>query len=201
MRIIVSGFTAAGKTTHARLLAAHFGVPYIAMLPIMTEVLTEAGREPGDAEYWSPQRDEARAADDEIDLEADRRMRERIEAGSGVFDSWALPWLYSGTDAVRVWIESDFPSRVRKCIVSELMQERAAPTDPAGLVRQKDAFSIALFSRLYGFVLSGAPDRFDLVLDNTEFIRESTVACARDGIERFQPMLVQAIEQRVAAND
>src|SRR5215213_11313128 len=198
VRVIVSGLTAAGKTTHAKLLASHFDVPYVAMLPIMTAVLRERHPNADFRRAWTPDRDRVRADDDQVDLEADRRMRAAIADGPGVFDAWALPWLYAEQDAVRVWIESDVSSRNRKCIVSALMQDEPTPDDPAELVRLKDKFSTERFQHLYGFELSPAPSIFDVIADNSEFIAEPTVACAERGIAAFHPQLVRAIEQHLA---
>jgi cytidylate kinase len=195
IRIAVSGLTSAGKTTHSKLLAAHYKVPYVAMLPVMTAVLNE--RYPGDdaiGSEWTPARDIVRETDDDIDREADRRMKLLLESGPGVFDAWALPWLDDSSDVVRVWIDSDQPSRARKCYVSALMKHVAPSADPMALIEGKDSFAYYQFLRLYGFSLAPDPAVFDVILDNSELMPRPDVDSARAGIAAFQPRLVAAID-------
>ena len=86
----LQGLTAAGKSTHSRLLAAHYAISYVSMRSVMATVLREQGLS-GSAGEWSPAVDDARRLAVEVDLEADRRMLGLINRGPGVFDSWALP--------------------------------------------------------------------------------------------------------------
>jgi hypothetical protein len=129
------------------------------MRSIMRAVAAEApsGGGPESAE-WSPETDARRARDEWIDRESDRRTVEAIASGEGVFDAWALPWLYAGADAVRVWIEADLASRVERCLLSYEMRGEAPPADPAGLIEEKDEFSRRQFRRLYGIELGPDPD-------------------------------------------
>ena len=199
VRIIVSGLTCAGKTTHSELLATHYGVPCVAMRPIMRAVIAERDPESRAAgQEWSPAVDEIRRREDEIDLESDRRMQAACDNGPGVFDAWALPWLSDRSDAVRVWIESDHASRVRKCVVSATMKDEAPPNNPQELVDEKDRFSREQFARLYNFELSPAGGLFDVVAENTNLIPQATVECARTGIACFQPYLVNLIDRVLA---
>ena len=193
VRILVSGLTAAGKSTHCRLLAAHYEVPYISMRSIMATVLREQGLPGAEDEEWSPSVDEARAPRTEVDREADRRMLQRIHHGPGVFDAWALPWLYRKPDAVRVWIAADLPSRMQRCRVSAAARDRSMPDDPAALLRAKDKFSRARFRSLYGFDLQPSPEVFDLIAENSGVLLEQSEHFSLD-IDRFHRELVVAID-------
>jgi cytidylate kinase len=99
--ILISGFTAAGKTTHARLLAEDLGWAYLGLSGVRRELpgYGEATEPPG-AE-WEPA--------------MDRPMTQRLATmrGPAVVDAWLQPWLSGRADAVRVWLDSDEQSRLR----------------------------------------------------------------------------------------
>src|SRR3954452_3663938 len=115
--VAFAGLTAAGKTTHARLLAEALGYDYVCATDIVLEIL---GMESSSRGVWFERFDEIRSAraGDGVDAELDRRLEEMAATRrSTVFDTWALAWL-SPSPLVRIWIESDLASRARKCLVS-----------------------------------------------------------------------------------
>jgi cytidylate kinase len=199
MRIILSGLTAAGKTTHGELLANAYGLRFVRMVDVMGKVL--ADRHPssvlngGITDVWTKSRDHLREQDSETDRQADRLMVAEVEKASGVFDAWALPWLYSGSDAIRVWISSDAASRGRKHTVSALMRGVTPPPDPVAVNAEKDEWTKRWFTELYGFKLEPSSAVFDVVADNSHLIPEATIAAAEVGIATFQPTLTKAIER------
>jgi cytidylate kinase len=182
MRIILSGLTAAGKTTHGKLLARHLGLPYYSSSQLIAELVGVSGP-------WTPDMDVARA-DDDIDLEADRRICQAFDSAErGVFDAWALAWLSDGK-AIRVWLESDLPSRVRKAAVTELRRGSTPRLqDLESLVTAKDEFSRAQFQRLYSFDLFTDQDVFDVTVNNSGFIPEASILCSDAGIVSFAGVL------------
>ena len=104
-----------------------------------------------------------------------------------VFDVWALAWT---TDApiVRVWLESDGPSRYRKCFVSQGPSAARTLAECATFVDEKDQFNRDLFDRMLGFDLFRDHDAFDLVLDNSNLIPEATQESSERGIAAFAPL-------------
>jgi cytidylate kinase len=198
MRIIVSGLTAAGKTTHGELLAKHYGLRFVRMVDVMGDVLRRRHPESAAAglisDVWTRRRDDLREQDEETDREADRRMLAEAESGSGVYDAWALPWLYGRRNAIRLWIESDAPSRARKCVVSALMRGREPPIDPAAANEEKDEWTRRRFQALYGFELAPSADVFDVIANNSHLIPDATIESAQRGIAAFHPTLIEAID-------
>lgn len=63
--VMVSGFTAAGKTTHARALARELGWEYLGMSQIRRRLLPESASARAE---WTPRGDELHAADPGLDL-------------------------------------------------------------------------------------------------------------------------------------
>ena len=193
MKIILSGLTAAGKTTHGRLLAETWDLPYYSMVRVMGDVLAHdwpalpTGR-------WTPARDLVRRDHPAVDLLADERMVRLAETTpTGVFDAWALPWLYHRDDAVRLWLDSDLPSRIRKYQVAQLplLPDEAAVRQ---LLEAKDGFARARFAELYGFDLYTDRTPFELVADNSSYLPVATADAARTGVAAFHRELLRLFE-------
>src|SRR5690349_5604133 len=120
MRVVISGLTAAGKTTLAKRLAAELHTSCLSGSEAVRKHLGDA------SDVWTPELDQRRTAREverAIDLEVLGNFR---SARDGVFDAWSLPWLAKDDgERVSIWIESDVESRVRKCMVSYI--ERGKP--------------------------------------------------------------------------
>ncbi|ACU38707.1 hypothetical protein KCV87_31005 [Actinosynnema pretiosum subsp. pretiosum] len=190
MKIIISGLTAAGKTTLSHALARAFDVPRYSASAVLLDVLGRGERE------WSPEVDLARG-DPELERAVDAEMAGLLgRAPAGVFDSWGLPW-YSAEPAVRIWLESDEGSRARKCRVSYL--ERGSPrgrAECAGLLRDKDGLSRELFLANWGFDLFTDRTPFDVLVDCSALIPTATRRDARAGARAtFQAVLAALVER------
>lgn len=101
MKIVVSGLTAAGKTTLCRKLSSAFALPFFSASEVLRRFLGSSEK------YWSPALDRARD-----NLEFEKRIDGQIldvlrSRDKGVFDAWGLPW-FSKDSAIKIWIESDY---------------------------------------------------------------------------------------------
>jgi cytidylate kinase len=185
--IAFAGLTAAGKTTHARRLAADLGYQYVSATDILLEILQVRDRS---AHLWFTQLDAITAAreGDAVDDELEARLTGLARSSDRtVFDSWALAWI-SPSPMVRIWIESDLPSRTRKCLVSLGDQPRPLAECEA-LLRAKDDHNRAMFLRRHGFDLFTDRERYHAVLRNSHLIPAATGPESRRGIERFAPVV------------
>lgn len=191
MNLVISGLTAAGKTTHSRLLAGRLGLQYVSASQLLA---ASAGIHVGETEHWWRSRGRTVAAarqGSSLDEEVDRELIALSHAAeNAVFDAWALPWT-SNAEMIRVWLKSDFSSRCRKCFVSHL-SEAISYDECAAIVEDKDAESHAIFERLYGFDLFHDHDDFDVILDLSKLIPEPTEDCSRQSISRADRYLQQA---------
>lgn len=105
MNIAVSGLAAAGKTTHARLLARWLDFDYVSAdesWPGRMRFVQGVG-----VERHGAKTDGDSSVEVVINTLVDAlRTRDRT-----VFDSWAAPWLPASVPCIRVWIESTLDSR------------------------------------------------------------------------------------------
>lgn len=189
--IAFAGLTAAGKTTHAKRLAKELGYHYVSATDVLLEIL---GIDDPSDQVWFTRLEEIQAArgDGAIDAELEERLvtmsrtRQRT-----VFDTWALAWI--GDDPlVRIWLESDLESRVRKCLVSQRSGE-LGPKECRDLITEKDEFNRSMFRQRHGFDLFADRHRYDAILCNSHLIPEASSVAANAGIEAFAPVVYSAV--------
>lgn len=193
-KILISGLTAAGKTTHGRLLAQDLGWAYFDMASVRKGVLgnkldaAELDRE------WTPAHDQLRAVDPGVDLLADQLMTSMMnERSNVVVDAWLQPWIYRRDDALRIWIESSVETRLMKAEVATLRRGEAVPCDVRKSLAAKDEFSRMHFHRLYSIELFGDPSVFSVLIDNSRYIDEPSIAKSDAGIAAFRRVLLDRV--------
>ena len=191
--IAVAGLTAAGKTTHAKLIAQKLDYQYVSATEILLELV---GIESSGDRAWFDHGNrirQARASDD-VDAELDRRLVQIATECEGlVIDSWAIAWTCHAS-MIRIWLESDTTSRAWKCFVS---QGDTPEHDLVGcdrLIENKDVSTRRIFMDRHGFDLFTDHDVFDAVLDNTYLIRQPTRWAADSGIAEFEPVVSAVVE-------
>lgn len=185
--VAFAGLTAAGKTTHAQRLAADLGYDYVSATDILFEIL----RVPRDTHPWFNQAGAISAArqDGAVDAELESRLVDLARTRDRtVFDSWALAWICP-VPVVRIWLESDLPSRTRKCLVS-LDSEPRPLAECEAVLRSKDDYNRAMFLRRHGFDLFRDRERYHAVLCNSHLIPSATEQESRRGIEAFAPVVL-----------
>lgn len=196
--IAFAGLTAAGKTTHARLLARELGYTYVSATDILLNLL--GVDTPGDRVWFSrlAEINEARG-DGSVDAELEQRLLQLNRARQAtVFDTWALAWIGDGP-LVRLWLESDVESRARKCLVSQENQCLGI-NECRKLIHEKDEFNYELFAQRHNFDLFTDRDRYDVVLSNSHLIPEATESAALAGIEAFAPIVHAAVTAVLTAD-
>jgi cytidylate kinase len=197
MNITISGLTAAGKTTHALLIARRLGYDYVSASGLMLSWL--GVEQAGSNTLWQTRMGELEKRRDERPVDRDlnrflaRQLRDRDHT---VFDSWSAAWLIgrASRPCVRVFIESDRRSRTLKARVS---QEPHGPflslSECRKLIDEKDAAAAVRLGSLLGVDIRSDRSPFDLVLDNSALIGHGTLTSARRGIRRFHDQLLVAI--------
>jgi cytidylate kinase len=199
VNVVVSGLTAAGKTTHALLLARWLDFDYVSASQLMLTRLNVA-QDPNNA-LWTTRMQEIEARRDSHPVDRDVNdllLREVGARTNTVFDSWSLPWLVGEVPCLRLWIESSEESRALKARVSQEPYGPFLSSEACReLVTEKDASTARRFEPLLGVDIRRDRSVFDLVMDNADLIDEPTIAAARRGISVFHRRLTQATAERL----
>ncbi|HZS42602.1 MAG TPA: hypothetical protein VFA52_00020 [Candidatus Paceibacterota bacterium] len=201
LKIFISGLTAAGKTTHAKLLASNYNLQYVSASNILlkraninTSTLSKG--------FWVSPAASAlqsqRSSDRSIDIWVDQQM---IEAAAytrdAIFDSWGMPWL-SAEPGLRIWLESSILSRWWKAIIS---QDSYADNDSHRILTEmnkKDNFTREYFLSNYGFDLFQDYEVFDYVLDITAFISAPTLEASKLSISKSHALIIAIVKYHIS---
>jgi cytidylate kinase len=184
MRLVISGLTAAGKTTLARKLSDRFALDYISASTILRQVLGDTSG------HWTPAFD-LRRNDLSLERRVDHMVHEAFQRSSdAVFDCWGLPWIAHlveddvSVPAVFIWIESDWESRYRKCFVSYLERGELKTSDECrDIVIAKDTKSREIFLANWGFDIYADRSTFNMVLDASSLIPSADLETAQRGAQ------------------
>lgn len=202
MNIVIAGLTAAGKTTHALLIARWLGYDYVSASALLLNRVNMDSD--GSNTMWVRRSAEIERHRDErpVDREVNEYLRAELNRRDRtVFDSWSAAWL-GGPPCLRIYLESDRNSRARKVRVS---QEPHGPYLPLAecrhLIDQKDGSTAARLRPLLGVDIRYDRVPFDLVLDNSALIDQPTIVSARRGIKEFHGHLVRAIKNHLRGRD
>ena len=194
--IIISGLTAAGKTTHANIFATERNMDYVSA---STLLLQRVNIQPENADFWvtptaSDDLEAKRQRDLSIDKDVDKKMQKYDEISNNIiFDSWGLAWISSAA-SLRIWLQSSLESRCWKAFISH----GADPHEDMKLLKnkltKKDDFTRELFRSNYNFDIYTDYEVFDYVIDITSFIKEPTIKASKRSILEVQKILSSIVE-------
>ncbi len=191
--IAFAGLTAAGKTTHARILAERLGYEWISATAIILDIL-DFKENPEKVWFTDYKRIQKAREDDCVDIELERRVRALANSRDGlILDTWAMAYIYEGP-LIRIWIESDEDSRMRKCYVSQGQKKAFDLSECRRLIHEKDTSAYLKFTRRLNFDLFTDMSRYDAILSNTDLIPEPTDRCSRVGISTFTPVVYDVVQ-------
>ena len=190
--IAFAGLTAAGKTTHAKLLAHQLGYTWISATAILVDILG-TGANPEKVWFTDYEKIQKARQDESVDIELERRVQALAEHQDGLLlDTWAMAYIYGGP-LIRLWIESDEDSRTRKCYVSQGSKKSLNLKECHKLIHEKDSDARIKFIKRLHFDLFTDMGKYDAILSNTDLIPEPTGQCSRAGIRAFSPVVYDVV--------
>ncbi|MFV8173534.1 cytidylate kinase family protein [Mycolicibacterium peregrinum] len=193
-KIVISGLTAAGKTTHTKLLAHSLGFGTLHFTDILLDELGVAASK--DDQVWFHRFDEVESLREgySADRRADDRVADALQSADPlIVDATLAPWLNRQAVTLNIWIGSDRASRAWKCVVSRLPGQ-ISTDDSLRLIDEKDNLTRTYLRRLTGSDYFVDRTIFDIVLDNSHLIAAPTRADADQGIALFQEVLQATVE-------
>lgn len=201
--IFIAGLTAAGKTTHARILADRFSMKYVCGSDFLLAAFDLEGDEVS-ADFWATteaksigtQRAQTRAIDRRIDDE----LVSYVSSNSMlVVDSWGGAWL-SKKSGLRIWLESSLTSRIWKAMISHGLPLGRTYDEYERLLAEKDEFTKVYFQEEYGFDIFQDRSVFDLVIDISKFLTGPTHKASRASISAVDEILVAFVHWQIDPN-
>ena len=174
MNLAIAGLTASGKTYQARKLAQNFGLEYVSGSKILLDV---AGLSPTEDLFWISEPGirfaETRIGNSSLDRRTDELILQMAESKKGiVFDSITLPWLYQGSNLIRIYLAANAGARAHISLGSRDVMPYSL-REITELIKRKDEYTIQLFKEMYGITI-GETSGFDLVVDNSNLSRDET---------------------------
>lgn len=161
--ICISGLAGSGKSTAAKRIAEHYGLRYCSGGDALKAVATEMGYNISQRGWWETEDGmrflEERLRNLDIDRKVDEKMMECAEKGNVVLDSWTMPWLLK--DCFKIWLDASEEVRARR------IAERDGISFEEALkrMREREARTKEIYSKLYGFRLGEDLKPFHVILD------------------------------------
>lgn len=188
--IVISGLTAAGKTTHAKLLCEEYGIQYVSASQILLKLAGLQPEQPPD--FWvTPQGRELPRRISWVQIDNEFR---RIESESEhvVFDCQSLPWLCS-RESMCIWLDSSFETRLMKAIVSHKGGSNLTEQEVVRAVKAKDRFAQEQILSNYNINLLHNREPFDFIFDISTFITAATEEASAVSVARAHKIISNAV--------
>ena len=188
--VIISGLTAAGKTTHCKLLSKEYGLQYISASQIMLEMAGLSTQQSLD--FWV-MTEGIQLPESVLWQKVDEELS-RIEAYGDniVFDCRSLPWLRT-RECMVIWLESSLPSRVMKALVSYKGESNLTPIEVEERIRVKDQLDCGQMLQKYSVDMFQDRTPFNLIVDISSFIIAPTDAASRISVTRAHEIISSAV--------
>ncbi|WP_139333287.1 hypothetical protein [Mycobacterium sp. SP-6446] len=160
LRVVVSGWSASGKSVFSRYVAALLGCEYVCASSLLT---SDLGLESVDWIADRTQMESLRSSEKEMKLD-DLLLDVLRDTPRIILDSWVAPFRSTVHD-VAVWIECDLATRVRNVLKVQAIRGSRNVEETRYALLLKDRDSVRRFRESYGFDFGPNPAVFPVRLD------------------------------------
>jgi cytidylate kinase len=191
--VMICGYTAAGKTTHALLLSQELGYDYVSASSVLVDKLDSSR----DASWRTRRRVLGAKRSEGADLNVDRTLAVLARTRSGiVFDAWALPFLSIDAPKLSVWLEASESDRARKCRCSQQFGKNPmGAVDCRKLVARIDNEARERFTSMYRVDYDDVRNTVDLAIDCSGYLRRPDLSAAIRGVREFHPLFSATVRE------
>ena len=161
--ICISGLAGTGKSTLAKKIAEKYDLRYYSGGDALKALAAEEGYNSSSRGWWESPEGlsflEKRERNLEFDKAVDDKLLEYAQQGRVLLDSWTMPWLLK--TGYKIWLIASVEKRAERIA----KRDRIPKTDALQVLKEKEARTIAIYRKLYGFTLGTDFKPFNLVLD------------------------------------
>ncbi|MEM2875723.1 MAG: cytidylate kinase family protein [Candidatus Bathyarchaeia archaeon] len=181
--ICISGLTASGKSTVAKMLAERYGLKYYSGGGMLKELAISEGYTSGGEDWWSTEDGKRflreRLINPDYDRRVDQMLLKKAEEGNVVLDSWTMPWLLNY--GFKVWIEASREVRAKR------LSGRSGESieDALKALENKDGVTRKIYKSLYDIDLGLDLSPFHVILDNSNLSVEETYKTLCEVLDRM----------------
>ena len=161
--ICISGMAGTGKSTLAKKIAKKYSLKYYSGGDALKALASEQGYDTSKSGWWESPEGlkflERREKEAKFDQAVDEKLLEYAERGNVLLDSWTMPWLLK--TGFKIWLMASLEKRVERVA----KRDQITPKEASRVLKEKEARTRAIYSKLYGFTLGEDFKPFHLVLD------------------------------------
>jgi cytidylate kinase len=184
LAIIISGMSAVGKSTVARVLAREYGLKYYCGGDALKELASKRSFEPKGDDWWDTSEGmrflEERRLNPEFDRLIDKQLADTVKKGDVVISSYPIPWLVK--DGVKIWLKASPETRAKRMAGRDkIPYERALE-----IVKRRDIENAQLYRSLYGINFGEDLSVFDFVIGTDHLSKKAVVEIASIVVRQFK---------------
>src|SRR3972149_5963906 len=164
--VCISGMAGTGKSTLAKKLAQKYKLKYYSGGDALKALAAEEGNHSSCNGWWESPEGlrflEKREKNPKFDKAVDHKLLESAQKGNVLLDSWTMPWLLK--TGFKIWLMASLEKRVERVA----KRDQITPKEASRGLKEKEARTRAIYSKLYGFTLGEDFKPFHLVLDTDD---------------------------------
>jgi len=185
--IIISGLTAAGKTTHSKILSKEFGLSYISASDLLLRYFNIEPSKVG-KNFWVS-KEGIEISKKMADVNIEKMLLEKFNSTNySIFDCLSLPYMIDNGRSLNIWIESSVQSRVMKAAVSHGKDYVTRELEKEVICKDNNTLNTLRYS-LNDIKIGEDIRCYDVIIDISDFIEEPNIVSSWKSISKAHRIL------------